>query len=70
MAVRQANQILKVVLDYMPEEKRVVVRGVYKQIDMDIPPKRKDSHERNIVNVFEGVDMYPPGHGFTGLVPG
>jgi hypothetical protein len=60
-------RVVKVVLEYSPEQRRVMVRGVWPE-DAGAPPPLAASHTQSVVRVFEGVDMRW-NVGFAGLVP-
>jgi hypothetical protein len=63
----QMPRVIKVVVEYSPEQRRVIVRGAWPEGAV-LPEPLAPSHTQNVVSVFEGVDM--KWHvGFAGLVP-
>jgi len=60
---------LVVVIEYDPVQKRVMIRGVWRDDDtLDLPPPLAIQNQQNHIRVFENTDM-KQGVGFTGLVP-
>lgn len=61
-------RILTVVIEYVPEQKRVIVRGVWVKGEVSAVEKLTPDSTQNYVDVFEGVDMRW-NVGFGGLEP-
>lgn len=57
-----------VLLEYIPTEKRVVVRGVWRDGKQQKLAPIFEGNPQNYVRVFEGFDNMCNGVGFTGLV--
>jgi hypothetical protein len=60
-------RVLKVVVEYSPEQHRVIVRGAWPE-NAPTPAPLAPSHVQNVIRVFEGIDM-KWNVGFSGLMP-